>query len=174
MNRPPNDGVVFETEGNLLLSRKAPYYLFAGSAGTFLLFLGLFRWVCNGYGVLSPTAISSLLGAVVTALGGNLVIWKAMRSYRVRVTQTSLILSPSGGFAREAITSIDRILDTRLISRSMHGTEAKLVEVEVVEKREPLRLVVKDPIGLVEALKRAAANRNQAPSKQMVRISAQR
>jgi hypothetical protein len=165
----PDADLLFETEGRLLLNRRAPIYIVGGSLASFVAFLSLFEWVCLGLGGVSPAAITTLFTACTIACAGNLFIWRAMRKYQVQVSESSLILSGPGAFSQTVIQASE-IEHSQTVSRTLYGVKAQLVEVKIEKRTEPVRLLVKDPEGLLAALKRASANQS-SKAQQVLRVS---
>lgn len=145
--------VSFETLGKLLLSGSTALYLFAGTVIGFFIFLGLFHYVCAGYGHLSPLAIGFLISTSLTAFHKNILVLREIRKYRILVTLKMLILRPTIIFSREIKIGIDLIEDVQSKSQTLHGVHAAVVEIKLRGKRDPMRLLVLDAEGLVKGLK---------------------
>lgn len=152
--------VTFETRGKLLLSSETPAYLFIGALISFIIFLQLFRYSCTGFGALAPFAIAFLLSTCFAAFHKNLLVLQSLRVYRVMVTSKTLALRPTISLFHEIRIPCDQIENVLEISKRFYKLQTVVLELRVRGKNEPLRLAVKDPKGLLEALKGAVPRRN--------------
>jgi hypothetical protein len=154
--------ILFETEGRLLVSRNALFYLFVVSLGVFLILLIFFRWIWAGYPKGNAALAASVLSACLLTLGGNFLVWWAKRDFRVRMTERALLLLPAGGFTGPVSLPVDRLKAFRAGFRFMYGQKATLVEVTAANEKEPFRLLVKDPEGLLKALEHVCNRQKQS------------